>query len=95
MDQLTKATIKDPLIEPYEIDIEENQFILVKPTVTQSGKGAGQILRTGVGYYTNLSSALLAVAKRKLSDVQRVYTIREYMNEHKAMLDKFSQKITI
>ncbi len=95
METTTKATIKDKLIEPYEIDVEENQYVLVKPSVTQSGKGSGQILRTGVGYYTTLGAALLAVAKRKMSDVQRVYSIREYMNEHTAMLSEFVQKIHI
>ena len=65
--------IKDKLIEPYEIHVDNanRQFILVDTTN-----------KNNVGYYTKLTSALKAIMETKYVPTggdNNVYTLREYI----------------
>ena len=65
--------IKDKLIEPYEIHVDNGgrQFILVDTTN-----------KSNVGYYTKLTSALKAIMETKYVPTggdNNVYTLREYI----------------
>jgi len=65
--------IKDKLIEPYEIHVDNanRQFILVDTTN-----------KNNVGYYTKLTSALKAIMETKYVPTggdNNIYTLREYI----------------
>ena len=65
--------IKDKLIEPYEIHVDNanRQFILVDTTN-----------KSNVGYYTKLTSALKAIMETKYVPTggnNNIYTLREYI----------------
>jgi len=67
-----KCLIKDDLIHPYEIHIDEGShtYLLVH-SETQLNEA----------YYTTLAHCLKGILKRKLVPADKVYTLRQYQQE--------------
>jgi len=74
------SIIKDPLLDPYEIHIDNNCFNLVEPSYNGS--------MVTVGYFTSLSTLLSKVSRYKMVEKNQQYTIQEYIKEHKNTIDK-------
>lgn len=73
------ATIRDAVLNPFEVDCTENTYRVMK---TQGGK------RTQMSFHTELSDAMMQVVKLKAAETDKVYTIREYIEA----LNKFRKQ---
>ena len=80
------SMIKDPLLEPFQVKIEENQFVLVK----NDAKGKEEVY----GYYSKLSYCLLKVAEIKTPN-QPTFTLSEYVERYKDVSNELLAKVTI
>jgi len=83
-------TIKDPIIEPYYIKVEELQYIIYK----DNGKDYQDL---SIGHYTNFINVLNQIAYLKNYENLKSQTIdlKTYMNEYKEMQNKFINLIPI
>ena len=57
------SKIKDPVIAPYEIQVEEDQYVLID---TEKDKP--------LGYYSNLSNAVQKISRLGLANTKEEYT---------------------
>ena len=55
--------IKDPIIEPFFIDVEEDQFTLRETCVVQEGETAGNTYIMTRGYFTTLEACRTKIAR--------------------------------
>jgi len=62
------SMIKDPVIAPYEIQVEEDQFVLVD---TEKDKP--------LGYYSDLESAIKRVSRMSLANQKEDYTLAGFV----------------
>ena len=62
------SVIKDPVIAPYEIQVEEDQFVLVD---TEKDKP--------LGYYSDLESAIKRVSRMSLANQKEDYTLAGFV----------------
>jgi len=62
------SKIKDPIIAPYEIQVEEDQFVLVD---TKKDKP--------LGYYSDLESAIKRVSRMSLANQKEDYTLAGFV----------------
>ena len=62
------SMIKDPIIAPYEIQVEEDQFVLVD---TEKDKP--------LGYYSNLEGAIKRVSRMSLANAKQEYTLKLFI----------------
>ena len=62
------SMIKDPIIAPYEIQVEEDQFVLVD---TDKDKP--------LGYYSDLESAIKRVSRMSLANQKEDYTLAGFV----------------
>ena len=62
------STIKDPIIAPYEIQVEEDQFVLID---TEKDKP--------LGYYSNLETAIKRVTRMSLANQKADFTLKEFV----------------
>jgi hypothetical protein len=74
------STIKDPIIAPYEIQVEEDQYVLVD---TEKDKP--------VGYYTNLESAIKRVSRMSLANAKEDYTLVGFIESYNKIKNKLTQ----
>jgi hypothetical protein len=74
------STIKDPIIAPYEIQVEEDQYVLVD---TEKDKP--------VGYYTNLESAIRRVSRMSLANAKDDYTLVGFIESYNKIKNKLTQ----
>ena len=81
-------TIKDKIIAPFEIEVEENQYILYKP-VTVNVKGEPTVQKDVQGYFTSLGNALLRIVNKQMSATEKNVTVKQYMAEYKKVSDSF------
>ena len=58
------SKIKDPVIAPYEIWVEEDQYVLVDTSKDKP-----------VGYYSNLSNAVHKISRLGLANQKEDYTL--------------------
>lgn len=80
-------TITDPLIEPYYIAMDQYcltvfETITPDPAFTENGKNYFK----PVGHYSNMGSALEAIAKKKVNS-KSYNSIREYIKEYYQIID--------
>ena len=62
------SVIKDPVIAPYEIQVEEDQFVLID---TNKNKP--------LGYYSNLETAITRVSRMGLANAKEDYTLAGFI----------------
>jgi hypothetical protein len=74
------STIKDPIIAPYEIQVEEDQYVLVD---TEKDKP--------LGYYTNLESAIRRVSRMSLANAKEDYTLVGFIESYNKIKNKLTQ----
>jgi len=65
------SKIKDPVIAPYEIQVEEDQFVLVD---TEKDKP--------LGYYNNLEQVIKKVSRMSLANQKEDYTLAGFIESY-------------
>ena len=65
------SIIRDPLIAPYEIQVEEDQFVLVD---TEKNKP--------LGYYSNLASTIIKISRLGLANQKEDYTLAGFIESY-------------
>ena len=63
------SIIRDPLIAPYEIQVEEDQFVLID---TDKDKP--------LGYYSDLDAAIKRVSRMSLANAKEDYTLAGFID---------------
>ena len=82
------ATIIDGELEPYFIEIDDHNYVVMKRSTIKSGKMEGEEKREPVGHCSDLHSAVKLIVKRKVNDHVIVATLEDYMAEWREMLAK-------
>ena len=62
------SMIKDPIIAPYEIQVEEDQYVLID---TEKDKP--------LGYYSNLSNAIQKISRLGLANQKEEFTLAGFI----------------
>ena len=76
------SKIKDPVIAPYEIQVEEDQFVLVD---TEKDKP--------LGYYSDLEHAILKVSRMSLANAKDEYTLAGFIESYNNIKNKLTNSI--
>ena len=74
------SIIKDPVIAPYEIQVEEDQFVLVD---TEKDKP--------LGYYSDLESAIKRVSRMSLANAKEEYTLAGFIESFNNIKNKLTK----
>ena len=74
------SMIKDPIIAPYEIQVEEDQYVLID---TEKDKP--------LGYYSNLDSAVKRVSRMSLANAKEEYTLIEFIKDFNNITNKLTK----
>jgi len=74
------SVIKDPVIAPYEIQVEEDQYVLVD---TDKNKP--------LGYYTQLDTAIKRVSRMSLANAKEEYTLAGFIESFNNIKNKLTK----
>ena len=74
------SKIKDPSIAPYEIQVEEDQYVLVD---TEKDKP--------LGYYSNLANAILKISRLGLANQKEEYTLAGFIESFNNIKNKLTK----
>jgi hypothetical protein len=74
------SMIKDPIIAPYEIQVEEDQFVLVD---TNKDKP--------LGYYSDLPSAIQKISRLGLANAKEEYTLAGFIESYNNIKNKITK----
>ena len=74
------SIIKDPIITPYEIQVEEDQYVLID---TEKDKP--------MGYYNNLEAVILKVSRISLANQKEEYTLAGFIESFNNIKNKLTQ----
>ena len=72
-----KSIITAPLIAPYKITVEEDQYVLL------DSKNIPQ------GYYSSLDGAINKVSKNVIANKKETYSLSEYLEDYNNIKNKF------
>ena len=76
------STIKDPSISPYEIQIEEDQFILIDASKNKS-----------LSYHGTLKSVISKVSRLSLAFAEKNYTLAGFIESYNNITNKLTNNI--
>tara|TARA_Y100001972_G_C7534104_1_gene269100 strand:+ start:306 stop:581 length:276 start_codon:yes stop_codon:yes gene_type:complete len=65
------SLIKDPIISPYQIQVEEDQFVLID---TDKDKP--------LGYFSSLDTAIQRVSRMSLANAKEEYTLAGFIESY-------------
>ena len=74
------SMIKDPIIAPYQIQVEEDQFVLID---TDKDKP--------LGYYSNLEQAIKRVSRMSLANQKEEYTLAGFIESFNNIKNKLTE----
>ena len=74
------SVIKDPSISPYEIQVEEDQYVLVDT-----------IKDKPLGYYSNLDLAIQKISRLNLANQKEDYTLTGFIESFNNIKNKLTQ----
>ena len=74
------SIIKDPIITPYEIQVEEDQYVLID---TDKDKP--------LGYYSNLDAVILRVSRMSLANSKENYTLAGFIESFNNIKNKLTE----
>ena len=72
-----KSIISDPLIFPFKITVEEDQYVLL------DSKDIPQ------GYYNSLDGAINKVSRNIIANKKETYSLSEYLKDYNNIKNKF------
>ena len=75
------SKIKDSIIAPYEIWIEEDQFTLMDISKNKA-----------IGYYPQLEHAIKKVSKLSLANQKEIYTLAGFIESYKTITNQLTEK---
>ena len=76
------SKIKDPVIAPYEIWVEEDQYVLVDTSKDKP-----------LGYYSNLSTAIQKISRLGLANQKEEYTLAGFIESYNNIKNKLTNSI--
>ena len=76
------SIIKDPVIAPYEIQVEEDQYVLID---TEKDKP--------LGYYSDLARAVERVSRMSLTNAKEEYTLAGFIESFNNIKNKLTKSI--
>ena len=76
------SKIIDPIIAPYEIQVEEDQYVLVDTSKDKP-----------LGYYSNLSTAIRKISRLGLANQKEEYTLAGYIESFNNIKNKLTNSI--
>ena len=76
------SLIKDPIISPYEIQVEEDQYVLID---TEKDKP--------LGYYTDLANAITKISRMNLANQKEIYTLAGFIESFNNIRKKLTKSI--
>ena len=74
------SVIKDPIIAPYEIQVEEDQYVLID---TEKDKP--------MGYYSDMEHIILKVSRMSLANSKEEYTLAGFIESFNNIKNKLTQ----
>ena len=76
------SKIKDPIIAPYEIQVEEDQYVLID---TEKEKP--------LGYYSDLANAIQKISRMSLANPKEEYTLTGFIESYNNIKNKLTNSI--
>ena len=76
------SVIKDPIIAPYEIQVEEDQYVLID---TEKDKP--------MGYYSDITNAIHKISRLGLANQKEVYTLAGFIESFNNIKNKLTNSI--
>ena len=74
------SVIKDPVIAPYEIQVEEDQFVLID---TEKNKP--------LGYFSNLETVITRVSRMSLANAKEDYTLAGFIESYNNIKEQITK----
>ena len=74
------SLIKDPIIAPYEIQVEEDQYVLID---TEKDKP--------LGYYSDLVNAIQKISRLGLANQKEIFTLAGFIESFNNIKNKLTQ----
>ena len=74
------SMIKDPIIAPYQIQVEEDQYVLIN---TEKDKP--------LGYYTDLSNVIQKISRMSLANQKEDYTLSGFIESFNNIKNKLTK----
>ena len=76
------SMIKDPIIAPYEIQVEEDQYVLID---TEKDKP--------LGYYSDITNAIQKISRLGLANAIEEYTLAGFIESFNNIKNKLTNSI--
>jgi hypothetical protein len=74
------SIINDPIIAPYQIQVEEDQYVLID---TEKNKP--------LGYHSSLETAILKVSRMNLANQKEDYTLAGFIESYNNIKNQLTQ----
>ena len=74
------SIIKDPIIAPYEIQVEKDQYVLID---TEKNKP--------LGYFSNLETVITRVSRMSLANAKEDYTLAGFIESYNNIKEQITK----
>jgi hypothetical protein len=84
--------IIDPLLEPYSIVIDSDNFAVGIEKEYTNKDGSINIVQQNQTFHYSIEAAIKKIIKHKMADSQEAVDLEQYIKRYKTMIEQFSAK---
>jgi hypothetical protein len=78
-----KLVIRDPAIEPYEIRVDSNNYVVIDTDKSMANSPQG--------YFNDVGTAIRFIVKLQIKHKKNTYTLTQYLKEYNDCVDRLQQ----
>lgn len=88
--------IKDSIIEPFYIDVEDDQFTLRETCTVEKGENSGSTYDITKGYFTTLEACIKKIIRTKIAREDETLTLEQFLERYQTeckQIDEILKKL--
>lgn len=84
--------IRSEKLNPFWIDVQPDQFVLIEDKVIQEGDNKGGIHEQTIGYFVDIPGCIKRVIREKFSEEDIVVSLKQFLTMYKELQDKLLEQ---
>lgn len=85
--------IRSKTLEPFWIDVQSDQFVLIEDKIIQEGDNKGKVHEQTMGYFIDIPGCIKRVVREKFAQEDVVVNLNQFLTKYKEFVDNITKEL--
>lgn len=93
MAKFRNMKIRSKTLEPFWIDVQSDQFVLIEDKIIQEGDNKGKVHEQTMGYFIDIPGCIKRVVREKFAQEDVVVNLNQFLTKYKEFVDNITKEL--